>query len=236
MERRAVVGGMVATSDFWDDKYEGGNRIWGDGPSELAKVAVECLRAGDRHSESLSVLDIGCGYGRDAAYLSRQLACCVMGVDISTEAIRMARQACAGMSNVEFRCWEFAQAQDRGYDVILVSNLYHLLQRDERRRLRATVARGLKPAGLLFLGALSTSDRQDFGKGAPVPSEPDSFVGKVYRHFCTRDELVEDFGFLSIRELYEHEYDEPHANGVAHHHVCWILVGEKRDVPRGCKR
>ena len=212
----------------WDDKYRGNNLIWGDIPSELAIVAVEYLQTLDRHDRNLSILDVGCGYGRDAIYLAKHLECSVLGIDASKEAIGMARNACAESPKVAFRCCDFAEADSGQYGVVLVSNLYHLLERNERQRLRETIAGLLKPKGLLFLGALSTNDPQDYGKGTPVPDELNSFKGKAYRHFNTQDELAEAFDFLTIRELYEHEYDEPHASGVTHHHVSWILIGENK--------
>jgi len=44
--------------------------------------------------------------------------------------------------------------------------------------------------------------------------------------FCTRNELGNEFNFLKIKELYEHEYYEPHSTGEVHHHISWILIGE----------
>ncbi len=41
---------------------------------------------------------------------------------------------------------------------------------------------------------------------------------------CTKEELEEDFQFLSIKELYEHRYDEPRAHGETHHHISWTLI------------
>jgi SAM-dependent methyltransferase len=211
----------------WDDKYRGNNRIWGDDPSELAVVALKHLQTLNRHAEDLRILDIGCGYGRDAVYLAKHLKCHVLGIDSSREAIDMARNACAGEPNVAFQWCNFARINGGQHDVVLVSNLYHLLEKGERHRLRETIAGLLRPEGLLFLGALSTNDPQDYGKGTPVPDEPNSFRGRAYRRFSTRDELVEAFGFLTIKELYEHAYDEPHASGETHHHISWILVGER---------
>ena len=212
----------------WDDKYEGDNRMWGDGPSELAALAVGYLQAIGWDEERLRILDVGCGYGRDARFLASHLNCTILGIDPSQEAIKMAKDACAGQSRIEFRQSSFTEVDDETFDVILVSNLYHILNKDERSRLREAIKRLLKPGGLLFLGALSTDDPQEYGKGVPVSGEAHTFEHEGYRHFCTRDELRRDFGFLAIRELYEHEYYEPRATGDAHHHVLWVLVGERR--------
>lgn len=106
--------------------------------------------------------------------------------------------------------------------IVFASNLYQILQRKQREELRKKVANLLKPQGLLFLNSLSTNDPEEYGKGEPCPDEQHSFINKKYLHFCTREDMEEDFQFLSIKELYEHEYDEPGAQGETHHHISWI--------------
>jgi len=211
----------------WNDKYKGNNRVWGDGPSELAALAVRYLHEIGWGGERLCIMDVGCGYGRDAVFFTKHLNANILGIDPSAEAIKMAQATCLGKSGIEFRQSGFAKVGDEVFDVILVSNLYHILDRDERQRLRETLRRLLRREGLLFLGALSTNDPQEYGKGVPVPGEAHTFENEGYRHFCTRDELRRDFGFLAIRELDEHEYYEARAKGEQHHHVLWVVVGER---------
>jgi hypothetical protein len=40
-------------------------------------------------------------------------------------------------------------------------------------------------------------------------------------------ELRSAFPGLTVAELYEHEYEEPHPGARTHHHKAWILVAEK---------
>ena len=68
---------------FWDKEYENYLRIWGDRPRELAIIAVKYLISHQLDDKYLSVLDIGCGYGRDCLYLARHLNCCIFGIDTS---------------------------------------------------------------------------------------------------------------------------------------------------------
>jgi 2-polyprenyl-3-methyl-5-hydroxy-6-metoxy-1,4-benzoquinol methylase len=84
----------------------------------------------------------------------------------------------------------------------------------------------LKPNGLLFLSTLSVRDPEHYGKGDPVPGETNSFHDKTYLHLCTKEELIGDFDFIYIKEIYEHAFREPRVIGEAHHHVSWILAGE----------
>lgn len=211
---------------FWDSKYQGNNRIWGDGPSELAVLAVKYLQALGLRDNSLSVLDIGCGYGRDSVYLLKHLGCTVCGIDNSKEAIDMAIKTCPVVPGPEFRCCDFAELDNDRFDVVFISNLYHLLNIEERANLRRTIKGVLRSRGLLFLSVLSLKDPQEYGRGVPVPDEPNSFMDKVFLHFSTQDELRGEFDFIKIIELFEHEYYEPHSTGEVHHHISWVLVGE----------
>ena len=79
MRRVELPAFPTAVSTRWDDAYRDGGRPWGERPSELAAVAVERLRA--TGGPGLSILDVGCGYGRDSRYLSRELHAPVLGAD-----------------------------------------------------------------------------------------------------------------------------------------------------------
>ena len=45
---------------YWDARYAVDGRLWGDGPSELARLAVARLRPYARRD--LAILDVGCGW------------------------------------------------------------------------------------------------------------------------------------------------------------------------------
>lgn len=216
------------SEEAWDAKYRDCGRVWGDGPSEIGKLAAEVLRHGGQPHVGLRVLDIGCGYGRDSIYLGDELGAHVLGIDESPVAIAMARASAPAELTITFERRDFNDldhTHDGRYDAVLAAQLYHLLRPGDRRALAARVARLLAPDGRLFLSMLATSDPQHAGKGEPVPGEPNSFVDKVYLHLCTGEELRADFAPLEIERLEEHAYDEPQPNGVAHHHVIWLFVG-----------
>ena len=70
---------------YWDGRYAVDGRLWGDGPSELARLAVARLRP--HASPELAVLDVGCGYGRDTRYIAAELRCRALGIDPSPRAV-----------------------------------------------------------------------------------------------------------------------------------------------------
>lgn len=214
----------------WNDRYERYNKIWGDLPSELALMAVSYFQESLTKTESLSILDVACGYGRDTFYLHQKLECRVTGVDISSQAIDMARASLSGpyAGFVQFFQIDFMDFPLSQFDVLFVCNFYHLLDRQQRDRFLNKVAHCLKPNGLLFLSTHSVRDPQLYGKGLAHPSDPDTFCNDgIYRHFSTGKDMRRDFTFLQIDSLYEHAYVESRGDGAAHHHISWMLVARQ---------
>jgi cyclopropane fatty-acyl-phospholipid synthase-like methyltransferase len=212
----------------WDRTYICEKKVWGDQPSKLAMFVYNFLAQSTqfRDKKDIFVLDLGCGYGRDAIFLANNLPCHVLGIDNSGKAIEMARESLSQemVKRVELLCYDFSRVNDR-YDIILASSLYQILKPEDRDKLRETVKRCLKSDGLLFLSTLSIHDPQHFGQGTPIENDPNSFQQEKYIHFSTREELEKDFDFLNISALFEREYHEPRSSGVDHHHISWILIG-----------
>lgn len=211
----------------WDNIYRDNQHVWGDRPSALATFARHYLQGVKSSGKTIEILDLGCGYGRDATYLARNIDCHVLGIDNSSEAIEMARKALTAdlESRVRFQCCDFKQMPEGKFEIVFASNFYHLLKMKERQAFRNTIKGSLKPSGMLFLSTLSPRDPEHFGKGKPVENEDNSFHDQRFLHFCTREELERDFSFLTINELSEHEYYEPRSNGEVHHHILWLLMG-----------
>jgi cyclopropane fatty-acyl-phospholipid synthase-like methyltransferase len=214
----------------WNKNYSTNNKIWGDKPSELALYAGNYLKQSTRFKDNpdIFILDLGCGYGRDAVFLAQNLPCHILGLDNSDKAIEMARSSITGETEkkIEFLCYEFSQVNDK-YDVILASNLYQLLKPDQRAKLRETVKRCLKMEGVFFLSTFSVRDPQHFGKGTPVENEPNTFFDGHYIHLSDRAELETDFNFLNINALFEREFLEKRSSG-DHNHISWILMGSSK--------
>lgn len=207
--------------------------VWLKGHSELAIAIVEYFKKRESKNEILSILDIGCGNGRDAFYLSDNLQCSILGIDISKKAIDNATDTALKMKkeNVKFKCCSFTELKEGKYYIVLSAGLYHFLKKNEREKFRKIIMRTLKPNGSLFLSTLSVGDTEYYGKGTPVPEEPNSFLyedspgNRVYLHFCTREELIQDFDFLNIKELYEYEDYDPRVKGPVNF-IPWVLIGE----------
>jgi len=214
----------------WNSTYKDNKRIWGDRPSALAAFACHYLKAEDLSERPVEILDLGCGYGRDANYLARSINCHILGIDNSSKAIEMAKQSLPVdlKSRISFQCCDFSQTDDGKFDILFASMVYHLLRATERQAFTEMIKKKLKPGGLVFLSMLSPKDPEHYGKGKPVENETNSFQDEKFIHFCTREELETDFSFLKTTELSEHELYEPRSNGQVHHHILWMLVGKNR--------
>ncbi|MBN1682013.1 class I SAM-dependent methyltransferase [Candidatus Bathyarchaeota archaeon] len=210
----------------WEREYNKNQTIWGEKPSELAIELVKHFI--NYKGRPLQVLDIGCGYGRDSLYIAKTLGFKVIGIDISEKAIELAVENSSKVSihKAEFKLIDYKKVNDC-FDVILVSNLFHLLSLKERSNFPNHIYRLLVSKGVLFLNALSINDNEHYGIGNPVLDEENSWIDNKYIHLSTENELRSVFSKLAIKELYEHHYEEPHSGERTHNHIAWILVAEK---------
>jgi SAM-dependent methyltransferase len=243
-------GTLTPAVTYWDERYRRDGKIWGDGPSELARLAV--ARLSFAAGRGFDLLDVGCGYGRDSLYLAQELGCRVLGIDPSPVAVATARRGRRGDLDVEFEAADpatfatadpatFATARPPGdggdaggaarpdrYDVVYASNVYHLLPPAGRRAFAAAVTALTRPGGLFLLSTLSPRDPQHYAKGAPVAGEERSWIEHCYLHFCTADELEAEFADLELLDLEERSYEERHADGRLHHHTSWFMEARRQ--------
>ena len=229
---------IFAAARYWEKRYVADGRLWGDGPSELARLAVARLRptvaaASDADAAPLTLIDVGCGYGRDSRYLAAELGCRVLGLDPSPAAVAAARKARRPGLDVEYVAGDAASlagdaARAGRFDIVFAGNVYHLLSPGGRREFAAALAALVRPGGLLFLSTLSPRDPQHYAAGEPVQGEERSWVEHVYLHFCTADELTAGFSAFTVLDLEERSYEEHNSGGIVHRHASWFLEARRR--------
>ena len=103
------------------------------------------------------VLEIGCGVGTESVFLAVR-GMKVTGVDLSTSAVEIAsRLAALYGASFDFRQGD-ALALDlpeASFDVVCDQGVFHHLTDEERPRYAASLARVLRPGGLLLLRCFS---------------------------------------------------------------------------------
>ena len=122
------------------------------GNQEVSRLIESVERIG--YSGRDTVLDFGCGMGRLTRALSKYFNRCV-GVDISGEMIRKARELNGDIANCQFKVnasAELEQFEDDQFDLIYTSIvLQHVPTKAAILRYVAELVRTLKPEGLLVM-------------------------------------------------------------------------------------
>ncbi len=76
---------------YWDGAYRTGRKIWGGQPSDIARAVGGFFEQEKIPTAGKRMLEIGCGYGRDALYLADRWKVRAVATDPSAQAIEMAQ-------------------------------------------------------------------------------------------------------------------------------------------------
>src|SRR2546423_853223 len=137
----------------FDDAYASRTAPWVIGEPQPAIVALE-------HEGWVrgKVLDVGCGTGEHAIYLSA-LGYDVYGMDFSSRAVEQARAKAADRNlEVHFQVADvLAPGDDTTYDTVIDSALFHIFDADDRARYVRLLHRVCRPGALVHFLALSDS-------------------------------------------------------------------------------
>jgi SAM-dependent methyltransferase len=151
----------------WDGKFAQNPDEWffGREPSEMARLTLNYWRS-DRQEETGSVLDLGCGEGRDAVFFSEK-GFQVTAVDGAASAIgkleRLAEQK--GVKVFEAKQMDIRSFRaDRPFDIVLAHNSIQFLGSEcleELRRIQEMTA----PGGLASVSAFTREAESLAGAG-----------------------------------------------------------------------
>lgn len=162
--------------EFWDERYDGHDYVFGHEPNVWMADNAELLKPGMR------ALLPGDGEGRNGVWLA-QRGLDVTTVDASAVGIDKARRLAAergvdlDIQIADLRDWDAPVA---AFDVVISAFLH--VGPDDRAGLHQKLAATLKPGGLLLLEGF-TPDHLGIGKGGP----------KDTRMMFTEDRLRDDF-------------------------------------------
>jgi len=155
---------------FWNKEYKEVKHLsLSSNPSEdLLKFTRWLGRQynGPYLGQSDTVLDVGCGNGRNLVYLSRTFGVKGVGVDISKEAIVQARDMSKGLP-LGYKCQSIIDPitlEDGSCSLVLDMMASHVLKEEGRERLLKEIVRVLKPGGWFFFKTFLLDEDRHAGR------------------------------------------------------------------------
>ena len=196
----------VDTPDFWNKIYEEKTPAWGYAPAKLLTTYA------DYFSESGTVLDIGCGSGRNSLFLGNE-GFKVTGIDISQDAINEASSY--NNKNCKFICASLVETWPSGkFDVIIDFGLFHFIPPEYRDTYINNINTSLNTNGVY----INQSGR--LVKDSPMGTE---------NYTPPQFELLEMQTWFNNFDILELEPDElPKIKTAPGPYPCWNMVVRKR--------
>lgn len=192
-DRMAEHGGLQGQRASWDVEYSGAAPLW-KGPGQLE---IEIISGS-------TVLDLGCGNGKNLAMLTRRGAR-IIALDFSGKALNACRRQLGGDDDVQFISGDAASLplKDDSVDLVVACHVLEHLLSAERTMVAKEIDRVLSPGGRLHVRVFSVEDMRH-GKGTRI--EDETFLrgnGILYHHFNTNEliSLFPTFMMNNIRDL-----------------------------------
>lgn len=143
---------------FWDAEYKNaGHLALSTNPSEDLEKFVRWLERAEGNATlniTSSILDVGCGNGRNIHWLSETFGMRGIGYDISSEAIKQAeRRAQSARLPITFTVHSIVKPiplPDESQNIVLDMMTSHFLKAEERAMLIKEIHRVLRPGGYFF--------------------------------------------------------------------------------------
>ena len=218
---------MGKAQHFWNKEYKNGrgkksarssNLALSTDPSEdLMKFTRWLERESGKELLNIrgSVLDLGCGNGRNLIYMNETYNMRGIGFDISNEAIAQAKKLSAGKP-LEYEARSIIgllPVEDESQTIVLDMMVSHFLNSEERKVLVQEIARTLNLGGFLYFKTFLLDD--DLNAKRLLRENPAEEAGSyihpkigVAEHVSTeqeiRDALAEHFFIHKISKSHGH--------------------------------
>lgn len=192
--RSSVSGADMGKQAHWSAFYS--EKIGPTAPSPFCKMVAEEL------PKELSLLEVGCGNGRDAAHFAN-LGHKVTALDVSAEAIERCNELHRDVSATFLHASvpEIVPRYVGEFEVVYSRFVLHAMTLDEEAEMLRGAAKVLVDNGLLFVECRSLKD--PMARKGEVISPTERIYGH-YRRFIDRDELaarIEACGFSIVDSI-----------------------------------
>ena len=190
-----IVEDPIDNTDYWNQYYR--NKVCSTQPSPFAQYVATLVEPGK------SLVDLGCGNGRDALYFAG-LGLQVLGMDLSQTAIEMLQET--PVDNARFLCGDFINDPvhtPESYDYAYSRFTIHAINAKQETLLLQAMFRALKAGGKFFIEVRGVHDPL-YGKGKPVERHA-FFYDNHYRRFVVLEELTQSLVRCGFRVVYAKE-------------------------------
>ncbi len=200
----------ASASPFWEQTYRN------DSADTFGRPSSEIVSLSERLPARASVLDAGCGEGRNARFLAAR-GFQVDAFDVSEAGIdKLVRMAAADGVHVnawveDLNIFEFS----RSYDVIISHGVLHLLERHAWARVIAQMKEHTRPAGVNVVAV--------FTDEIPSPDDLAPFVRGLFKE----GELARTYAGWRQEQATSYVLEDEHPGGVRHRHAIDKVVAWK---------
>lgn len=185
---------MIKDTKYWAKYYKTHQNPFN--PSLFASFCLNYFK------ENASILELGCGNGRDAVFLSKK-GFRVKALDLCKEEIDFLNHHYKN-ENLEFKCCDFCDFVDTyKYDAIYSRFTLHSVNKKSQDNLFSNLNKLLNDNGILCIEVRGKKNSL-FGKGESA--EKDAFIYENhYRRFLDFEDLKKDLKNLGFEILYAKE-------------------------------
>ena len=202
---------MEAKQPFWEDAYRDPAA-----PSVFGAVSVEIRSLLPKLPPESTILDLGCGDGRNALFLLEH-GMIVAAIDISQNAIsKLQFKARAYGNRIRTAVTDARNyVPEHPFDLIIAHGILHLLPRPDWSRLIVRLKEKTKPAGFNVVAVFTDS--------LPPPVDLDPFMPGLFHE----GELMAHYRDWNVELFQSYILEDEHSGGVCHRHPINKVVAQK---------
>jgi SAM-dependent methyltransferase len=194
---------------YWSNFYSNHSSLVPGNASSFAQFVHSWLDDHQITTNGKTLVDLGCGTGRDTQFFAAMGKMYVVGIDQALSTIEINNQK---RGNLElYLVGNFVHAhykECQNVDFLYSRFSIHSISKTDASQLyHWAFSNGLKHGGLFFIEARSINDPL-FKLGTPDPAgDPDASICGHYRRFIRLNELVSELETIGFSILYQHESD-----------------------------